>query len=68
MPYKEVWIDDDLEDFSNEDLIVELEARGYRVHHENDILYKLRQEYLLSSPEQFRKFVEKMLDDNGMPI
>lgn len=68
MPYKEVWIDnDDLEDFSNEDLIVELESRGYRVH-ENDILYKLRQEYLLSSPEQFRKFVEKMLDDNGMPI
>lgn len=32
MPYKEVWVDeDDLDDFDDDDLIEELESRGYLV-------------------------------------
>lgn len=32
MPYKEVWVDDaELDDFDDDDLIEELEDRGYRV-------------------------------------
>ena len=32
MPYKEVWVDDaDIEEFDDDDLIEELEGRGYLV-------------------------------------
>ena len=32
MPYKEVWVDDaEIEDFDDDDLIEELESRGYIV-------------------------------------
>jgi hypothetical protein len=76
MPYKEVWVDDaDLEDFDDEDLIHELENRGYEVsktafdiaNHRSD-LFKIRQAYLLDTSEQFRKFMDKFFEDRGMPI
>ena len=69
MGYKEVWVDDDLEDFSDDDLIAEIEERGFLVYEKTDVpIFKLRQAYLLESPENFRKFVEKFLDENGMPV
>ena len=68
MGYKEVWVDDDLDDFDDDELIQELEDRGYTVAETDVPLFKLRQAYLLESPENFRKFVEKFLDENGMPV
>jgi hypothetical protein len=71
MGYREVWVEDpDLEDFDDQDLIDELSDRGYVIYGgETEVaLFKLRQAYLLDSPENFRKFVEKFLDENGMPV
>lgn len=69
MPYREVWVEDDLSDYDDDDLIEELERRNYHVvDKENIDLNKLRQSYLLDTPEQFRKFVEKMLNDNGLYV
>ena len=71
MGYKEVWVDDaDIEDFSDQDLIDELSDRGYVIYggETEGALFKLRQSYLLDNPENFRKFVEKFLDENGMPV
>lgn len=69
MGYREVWVDDDdLDDFDDDDLIQELEDRGYTVGETDVPLFKLRQAYLLENPENFRKFVEKFLDENGMPV
>ena len=69
MGYKEVWVDDeDLDDFDDDDLIQELEDRGYTVNETDTDLFKIRQAYLLDSPENFHKFLEKFFADNGMPV
>ena len=70
MGYKEVWVDDeDLDDFDDDELIEELESRGYTVFKETDTeMFKLRQAYLLDSPQDFRRFLEKLFDENGMPV
>lgn len=69
MPYKEVWInEDDLDDFDDDDLIDELERRGYIVMEKStseDILFKIRQAYILDKPDDFRKFIERFLQDHG---
>ena len=69
--YRSVSIDVDvaLGEFSDVDLIDELEDRGYTVLGEtDDPLFKIRQSYLLDSPENFRKFIEKYLRLQGMPV
>lgn len=64
-----VEVDVALEEFSDVDLIDELEARGYTVVGEtDDPMFKLRQSYLLDSPENFRKFAEKFFREYGMPV
>jgi hypothetical protein len=71
MPYVDVWVDteDAIEDASDEDLIVELEHRGYIVLGQtDDPLFKIRQSFLLDSPEEFRKFLVKYLEIQGMPV
>lgn len=70
MGYKEVWIDEpELDEFVDDDLIQELEERGYVVFRETDTaLFKIRQSYLLDSPQEFRKFLEKLFVENGMPV
>jgi hypothetical protein len=70
MGYREVWVDDaDLNDFDDSELIDELEDRGYVVFKETDsALFKIRQAYLLDDPQNFRKFLEKLFIDNGMPV
>lgn len=69
--YRSVSVDVDvaLEDFSDVDLIDELEDRGYTVVGEtDDPMFKIRQSFLLDSPENFRKFVEKIFREQGMPV
>ena len=69
--YRSVSIDVDvaLEEFSDVDLIDELEDRGYTVVGEtDDPMFKIRQSFLLDSPENFRKFVEKIFREQGMPV
>ena len=71
MPYVDVWVDseDAIEDASDDDLIIELESRGYIVLGQtDDPLFKIRQSFLLDSPEEFRKFVAKCLAIQGMPV
>ena len=70
MGYREVWIDEpELDEFVDDDLIEELEKRGYVVFRETDTaLFKIRQSYLLDSPQEFRKFLEKLFVENGMPV
>ena len=74
MPYVQTWVDYELDDLSDDDLIEELEERGYTVLDKNekpemeDLLYKIRQEYILCNPEQFRKFIEQLLDEEGMRV
>ncbi len=69
--YRSVSVDVDvaLEEFSDVDLIDELEDRGYTVVGEtDDPLFKIRQSFLLDSPENFRKFVANYLREQGMPV
>jgi hypothetical protein len=33
-----------------------------------EILYKIRQEYILCDPEEFRKFIEKFLGEEGLSV
>ena len=74
MPYAQTWVDYDLDDLSDDDLIDELESRDYRVLHKDEvpdveeILYKIRQEYILCDPEEFRKFIEKFLGEEGLSV
>jgi len=69
MPYKEVWVDeDDIKDFHDDDLVEELERRGYIVMRKGtseDILFKIRQAYILDNSDDFRKFIERLLQDHG---
>lgn len=45
MPYKEVWVDDDLDEYDDQDLIDELEKRGWWVSPEKN----------WEAPEEFTK-------------
>ena len=62
----------DLREFDDDELIDEIEGRGkFTVVDNNEInsdLYKIRQVYLLESPEEFRKTIERMLSERGMPV
>ena len=70
MPYKEVWVDDaEIEDFDDEDLIEELEHRGYYVEKEipgettNTIsaaIWTLYQAYITESDAGFRRTAAKV--------
>lgn len=69
--YRSVSIDVDvaLDEFTDVDLIDELENRGYMVVGEtDDPLFKIRQSYILDTPENFRKFIESYLRLQGMPV
>lgn len=68
MPYVEVEVS--LYDFETEDLIRELKNRGHYEQQDldSDLLYKIRSAYILEKPEQFRKTLEKILDENGMRV
>lgn len=67
MPY--VHVDIDVGEFSDHDLIDELEDRGYIVIGKtDDPLFKIRQSFILDSPEEFRKFVANYLAIKGMPV
>jgi len=67
MPY--VHVDIDVGEFSDHDLIDELEVRGYIVIGQtDDPIFKLRQSFILDSPEEFRKFVANFLRTQGMPV
>lgn len=69
MPYKEVWVDEaELDEFSDDELVDELERRGYIVIRKgtsDDMLFKIRQSYIIDSPDDFRKFIEQFLKDHG---
>ena len=66
MPYVEIEVD--LDDFDTDDLIRELKNRSRYNEQDADVLYKIRSAYILESPEQFRKTLEKILDENGMRV
>lgn len=55
--YREVEIDIDLDDFDNDELIEELERRGYSVFgkEEENTISRLYSTYLTSSSETFEK-------------
>ena len=65
MPYVEVWVDEDLDEYSDSDLIGEIEARGYRVSSKSkkqtvDDIFKLYQAWLDDKGDNDRRF-EKAL-------
>jgi hypothetical protein len=74
----EVDVDVDIDDFDTDDLIDELEDRGYVVLDEKDekaretsaerILWLIRESYITDTPENFRKLLERKLLDAGMPL
>jgi hypothetical protein len=70
MPY--VNIEVDLRDIDDDELIDEIEGRGkFTVVPNDEIdkhLYKIRQAYLLESPDEFRKTIERMLSAAGIPV
>ena len=66
MPYVQVEVE--LDEFSDSELIKELEYRGHKLEKEEDALFKIRSAYILESPEQFRKTLEQILDENGMGV
>jgi hypothetical protein len=62
----------DLRELDDDELIDEIEGRGKFTVVDNDEinkdLHKIRQAYLLESPEEFRKIIERMLSEAGMPV
>lgn len=70
MPYKEVWVDDtDIEDFDDQDLIEELEHRGYFVEKEipgettdsiSAAIWTLYQAYITETDAGFRRTAAKV--------
>ena len=66
MPYVQVEVE--LDEFSDSELIKELEYRGHKLEKEANALFKIRSAYILESPEQFRKTLEQILDENGMRV
>lgn len=73
----DVDVDVDIDDFDTDDLIDELEHRGYVVVDKNKekaietyserILWHIRQSYITDTPENFRKFLELKFLDMDMP-
>jgi ACT domain-containing protein len=73
----DVDVDVEIEDFDSEDLINELEYRGYVVLDKDEekvretnsdrILWHIRQSYITDTPENFRKFLELKFLDMDMP-
>ena len=73
----DVDVDVDIDDFDTDDLIDELEHRGYVVCDKNEekvrftyserILWQIRQSYITDTPENFRKFLELKFLDMDMP-
>ena len=73
----DVDVDVEIEDFDSEDLINELEHRGYVVLDKDEekvretnsdrILWHIRQSYITDTPENFRKFLELKFLDMDMP-
>jgi len=74
----DVDVDVDINDFDTDDLIDELEHRGYKIVDENEakfhesnverILWLIRQSYIIDKPENFHRFLEQKLLDAGMPV
>jgi hypothetical protein len=62
----------DLRELDDDELIDEIEGRGkFTVVDNREInsdLYKIRQAYILESPDEFRKIIERMLSEAGMPV
>jgi hypothetical protein len=73
----DVDVDVEIEDFDSEDLINELEYRGYVVLDKDEekvretnsdrILWLIRQSYITDTPENFRKFLELKFLDMDIP-
>ena len=73
----DVDVDVDIDDFDSEDLIDELEHRGYVVLDKDEekaretnsdrILWLIRQSYITDTPENFRKFLEAKFLDMDIP-
>jgi len=73
----DVDVDVDIDDFDSEDLIDELEYRGYVVLDKDEekvretnsdrVLWQIRQSYITDTPENFRKFLERKFLDMDMP-
>ena len=73
----DVDVEIDINDFDTDDLIDELEHRGYVVLDVNEekaretnsdrILWLIRQSYITDTPENFRKFIERKFLDMDMP-
>ena len=65
-------VDVDLSSLDDDELIDEIEGRGKFTVIDNDEinsdLYRIRQAYLLESPEEFRKTIERILFYAGMPV
>ena len=70
-------VDVDIDDIDTDDLIDELEYRGYTVLDEKDskvyetdrdrVLWQIRQSYITDTPENFRKFLELKFLDMDLP-
>lgn len=73
----DVDVDVDIDDFDTDDLIDELEHRGYVVLDKDEekvretnsdrILWLIRQSYITDTPENFRKFLELKFLDMDIP-
>ena len=77
----DVDVDVDLDDFSDKDLIDELKYRGFSVNKDgsthswlkpslveeelDNVLWKLREAYIIDNGDQFRKSFEKILAEFG---
>jgi hypothetical protein len=66
------YVEVDLREVDTDDLIEQIESRGkfivIPINEINDDLYKIRQAYLLESPDQFRKTIERLLSKAGIPV
>lgn len=73
----DVDVDIDIDDVDTDDLIDELEHRGYVVFDKDEekvretnsdrILWLIRQSYITDTPENFRKFLELKFLDMDIP-
>jgi ACT domain-containing protein len=73
----DVDVDVDIDDFDTEDIINELEHRGYAIVDKDEekvretdsdrILWLIRQSYITDTPENFRRFIESKFLDMEIP-
>jgi hypothetical protein len=68
--YREVEVDVDMDDFEDNDLIVEIERRGYTVLYGEltRSIERLRSSYLTSSKEFFDKELREFFKETDMPV